>query len=109
MEFKHLKISECPVCGCTTVIKESRNTFHDKVMVHCNGEQWESRTFLCGMEAKWIPNFSCTEFEECGQDPKVKKREKKRKKLIEEIKTIVESSNADENFKQNVLIYLPKP
>ena len=57
MHLIHIKDKSCPICGCSTIIKELIETCNDKIRTHCNGERWEHRTFLCGQEITYIPNF----------------------------------------------------
>ena len=62
MRFSNLKSKSCPKCGCDSVIREELEVEilygkSRKIRQHCNGQQWESRTFLCGAKVDWIPNF----------------------------------------------------
>lgn len=86
MQFKHLKITKCPECGCDTVISERVDYFDGKVQQHCNGQQWEQREFLCGASFKWIPNFCRAEPQSrCRKTPEWKLKEAKRASLRSQI------------------------
>ncbi len=76
MQFKNLKVMECPTCGCSEVVAESVDVSSwqapREIREHCNGERWERRTFLCGFEVAWCPNFGRAEVKEvCPSDPQL--------------------------------------
>ncbi len=90
MNLTHVKELRCPVCGGDTVREEVETSSYGekpRVQVHVNGGTWETRTFLCGAKARFIPNFGKTEVTECPNSPKAvdvrKKREAAKKKVLD--------------------------
>ncbi len=117
MKFIHLKVAQCPTCGCSTVVREEidvsliyRTGREPQIRHHCNGQRWESRKFLCGCVVEWCPNFERPEMKElCGKHPAVTKYyedyeaiEKKERKLREEsakLRDVRSEAIAAENVK----------
>jgi len=50
MKLILIKDEVCPTCKSKVVAESCRN-------VHCNGQGFEIRTFECGCELSWCPNF----------------------------------------------------
>lgn len=91
MQFKHLKITQCPECGCSTVVAERVDHDRSKVRTHCNGQQWEHREFLCGASFTWIPNFERADQQfSCRNTPEFKAKESARSVLCGQIDALQE-------------------
>lgn len=109
MQLENLKTLQCPVCGCTVVIKESVDisTFNGReVLKHTNGEMYEHRQFLCGMELKYSPNYKTEEVvKECTKDPVVIARIQKQKEDKEKVLRLLDEHNIDEKIVQKVKLY----
>ena len=61
VQFLNMNVMQCPHCGCKTVVSESIEIWNGRKkreMVHCNGQKWETRKFLCGFSTQWVPNFA---------------------------------------------------
>lgn len=61
INFSHMNVTKCPECGCSVVVSESIAFWNGKKrreLLHCNGQKWETRTFLCGYSTQWTPSFS---------------------------------------------------
>ena len=70
MQLRHINTIACPDCG-SPVSGEAVEHDNGKPRVHTCGEQWEVRTFACGLRVHWIPNFSREERQgECLHSPK---------------------------------------
>ena len=80
VQFKHMKVSACPTCGCEVVVREeieisqrygpNSNKGKPYIREHTNGQRWEIRTFLCGFSTTWVPNYSRAEASTaCPQTP----------------------------------------
>lgn len=109
MELQNLKTLQCPVCGCTTIIKESVDisTFNRReVLKHTNGEMYEHRQFLCGMELKYSPNFKEeVVVKECTEDPIVIARIQKEKEDKEKVLQFLSEHNIDDRIVHKIKLY----
>lgn len=109
MELQNLKTLQCPVCGCTTIIKESVDisTFNGReILKHTNGEMYEHRQFLCGMELKYSPNFHKEEVvKECTEDPIVIARIQKEKEDKEKVLQLLSEHNIDDKIVHKIKLY----
>lgn len=110
MDFKNLKETSCPICGCTII--ESENIEIDtygnspKVRTHCNGQRWEHRTFACGQRVSWSPNGNHSElskFYVCRMNPEYIERKRKREKAIELTVQYIEGLEVDQDFKNRLI------
>jgi hypothetical protein len=73
--LNHIKTSACPVCQCGVVISEDVEVHNGVVRRHVNGQQWESRDFLCGYGVQWVPNYSREEvYKRCRSDKEISAR-----------------------------------
>lgn len=96
MHLQLIKDETCPTCGGPTVTDHCHHT-------HCNGQGFEQRTFSCGCVLAWSPNFNKLEiYTSCPNHPDIVDREAKRKKLIEDLLTIIDASDVDDVFKKSV-------
>ena len=94
MQLKLIKDTCCPNCGSETVAESCTHR-------HCNGQGFEVRTFKCGCELKWIPNFERLEIgRKCPKHPDeinfAEKRKVAKAKLLAFIKTL----DVDDHFKK---------
>lgn len=107
MKLEHIKEENCPICGCQIIINEEveLDRISDKLKIrrHCNGQQWEHRTFACGQRISWIPNFSNSELSQtytCKRNPEyIEKKEKREKAKDRVISYIQNLDNVDVDFK----------
>ena len=85
---------KCPVCGCMTVISETREKEHPLmnnplgIRFHANGQCWESRTFACRQRVDWIPNFEryeCAKYYSCTNNESYKKKKQMQDALDKKI------------------------
>jgi len=99
MILRNIKSLECPICGCSTIIKEEIDVFCGKVSVHCNGQRWERRTFLCGQEINWIPNFEREEIHKyniCTFNDAYKDKQRKILASKKAVKDFIDTLDIDE-------------
>lgn len=85
MILHHVKRIMCPLCKCTQIVRESIDHYDGSVRIHCNGQRWETRTFLCGCEASWIPNFSKEFVKGCTNTQEYREKQLKRQSIQKEI------------------------
>jgi|GEM_PF-2280805 len=110
MELRHIKETSCPICGCNIIENErvELDKFSDKLKVrlHCNGQQWEHRTFACGQRLSWIPNFNDVEISEfyvCSNNQEYIERKQKREKSKEWVIQYINSlETVDQEFKERM-------
>jgi len=103
MQIKHLRQERCPFCNRPTKGIEITGT-------HCNGQQFETRTYECGLKLEWSPNYKCEQtMKPCPKDPEfiaanaaIEKECLKLKKAIEGL-----SSEKLKNTVKNALRYTP--
>jgi hypothetical protein len=86
MKLLHITQNCCPVCKESFVVNESIevDSYNKpaKIRHHTNGQQWETRKFLCGCVISHIPNFSCSYVtSECSYAPDLKDLEKLRREI----------------------------
>lgn len=107
--LKHINITQCPVCGCSTVCRESIevDSYSKKpeIRYHCNGQAWETREFVCGFTVDYVPNFSsCQRKEElCKRNPRINAIVEHRKKVKEQVLTYLSKLKTDQHFKKTLL------
>lgn len=87
MKLEYIKTEQCPICGCTEVVKEFVEHDGQTIRTHCNGTRWEHRQFLCGLEMCFVPNFMKETVEKnCNNDPcylaRLKKAKEDKEKLL---------------------------
>lgn len=77
---------------------------------HCNGQRFESRTFLCGRVIEWVPNFENFEVETyCKNTPKYLACEKANKEAFQKLAVYVKKlPGLNEKSKRSVLIDIPR-
>jgi len=97
MLLKHIEQETCSTCGSVICKEETRGT-------HCNGETFEYRTFVCGCEIMYSPNFSkALTHTDCPRTPARIARSKAIEKLATKIKLLVNRSDVDEDIKDRIL------
>lgn len=109
MNLNYIKTNKCPVCGCTEVIEESVETdcVTEGIRVHSNGGSWEHRTFLCGMEIRYIPNFrSETMAGRCKNDPAYLEFMAKYKKDKERLIPLCEDNDINQELIDKIKLYV---
>ena len=114
MKFQDLKIQECPSCGCSTVVAESVDVDNytkgePRIREHTMGGRWERRTFLCGCEVGWCPNFRTAEVKTpCPKDPQIvqmrERLENARAAEAEARKKAQDVSDAIYNYRKNITL-----
>lgn len=100
--IRHIKTTACPICGCKTIVAESVELELNRqdIRRRCNGGQWEYRSFACGYQTKFIPNFfSEAKGASCRNDPELIERGRKAKELKAQIMEVIESSDAPDCVK----------
>lgn len=93
MKFENLTTTSCPDCGCDTIICEAvqPDVRKEKILQHCNGQRWESRTFLCGAKVEWSPNFErVVGIYKCTRTDEYQKREEERSRIHKQIQLLYE-------------------
>lgn len=95
--LKNLYAKTCPICGETEVVKEevewdkNRYTGKREIRKHTSGQQFESRTFLCGYKVEHhAGRDSKARFNECVNDETIIKKKQEELKQLEEILATVE-------------------
>jgi hypothetical protein len=113
MKLKHLNQDSCTVCGDTNIVKEELETFNGKVSVHCSGKGREKRTFLCGQEVEFCPNFDKTIISTrsvCRNNPeyklKLELREKARLSVLSYIEGLTDIDDIFKNAMKDRLNYV---
>jgi len=105
--LQNIRTSRCPICGSGVIINETIDIGIGKneILKHCNGGRWETRTFLCGMIIKYIPNFSKEQYDEmsCRDNHKLIELKQTKTKMLEETESFINSLNQDEDFKKVLL------
>lgn len=109
MDLKFLKSKCCPICGATQIIGETIKSSNFKIDTHCNGTQWETRTFICGQKVEFIPNFNKdinSDYETCKINAdyitKINRRKEARKNIFEYIKNL----DVDDDYKIKISMYV---
>lgn len=102
-----IKTRRCPTCGAQPVEYKLRQSYDGQVLVHMNGQRWESVKFVCGLVVEWIPNFSreqVSEFSRCGEDPAVKTALRAKDDLIDRmVKMIRTAEGVDVQTQDNLI------
>mgnify|MGYP001593859728 CR=1 FL=1 len=109
MELRHLKATTCSECG-TGIMSESieREYQRRRPKTHSNGEQWEHRTFFCGKEIQWIPNYSRQEcYLPCSRTPEAEHKKALREAAILHLTEQIEKLELDNEFRERLKLYLP--
>lgn len=109
MKLNFIKTDRCPICGCNIIISESIEPDIDykSLRTHSYGGQWEHRTFLCGKEVVYIPNFRSEELKgNCKNDPIYIARLQKIKDDKIKLKKFCEDENIDESIINNIKFYV---
>ncbi len=104
--LQHISTNACPHCGSTQVISESIDVDHGsrEIRQHVNGQRWERRTFACGHEVQWVPNFSAEQHAgECQRAEAFQQRQAKRKAAYAKLTAYVQKLDVDESFKEAAL------
>lgn len=84
--IRHIVELTCPVCG-------SPRRSEEVTSIHCNAQQFESRSFKCGARLSWVPNFECMEVSTpCPKSASELVKQALCKQIIDRIKTIVEEN-----------------
>lgn len=97
MQLEHIHIETCPDCGA----KPTRET---KDRQHTNGHWNESRTFKCGMELDYSPNFKSIKVSrECPDNPNRKAFLAARQTTLDNVRKLVAKQKCDDDFKQRIL------
>lgn len=103
MKLQFIKVESCPHCDCRDVCREE-NKGH-----HLSGGDFEVRSFRCGYEIAWSPNFDRLEDKNpCYQDSEHLKKISKRKSLLDDIEALIQKSEVDTSFKRTLRMYLPR-
>ena len=99
MKLDQIKLVHCPQCGCSVIETES------KINQHTNGHWNERRTFSCGRELHFSPNFMKVQGEGvCTQSPAYKKAIKSKSEAIERLISYVNYNlGADLTLKVEIL------
>lgn len=108
LKLKSITQNECPICGEDNIVSESveADTFQNKIREHVmTNERWEKRTFLCGVELKYIPNLNQTKIKGmCKNDMRIEEirinRGKAKKELINFINKNLKY--IDDNFEKRL-------
>lgn len=106
--LRHITTTACPCCGSTDVVSEEmeHNEIRGEVRVHCNGERWETRKFVCGHAVSWVPNFSREEVRSaCHTSPEIILRNQKREQARDALKNFIAALDVDGQWKRG--IHLP--
>jgi hypothetical protein len=102
MNLFHIKQDTCYFCGSRTVRETQRNQ-------HTNGEWNETREYECGSIVIYSPNFRQQKVSMlCPNHPEKLAERKRRKKILKSINKLVDESNVDIEFKNQIRMYLPK-
>lgn len=97
MQFKHIKIDKCPVCGDRATLDEWRGQ-------HTNGEDFEKRNFACGLSVEHMPNFRYTRVNYfCPQDPQVKLAQTEAEQRWERLRRLVEKLYPDDKMHTQIM------
>jgi hypothetical protein len=103
MKLKHLTQESCSVCGDTTIVKEELETFRGNVSMHSSGKRREKRTFLCGQEVEFCPNFNSVVISTrsvCRNNSEYKLKLETREKARESVLSYIEAlPDVDDIFK----------
>jgi len=105
MKLKFIKTEKCPICGCDVVVNEGveKELHLPKIRQHTNGSTWEHRTFACGCEICYSPNFSREEVRgKCSFDPEMIERDKKRSEARDMLNLEIEKLDVDKEFKSRL-------
>lgn len=112
MNLQYIKTDACPVCGCCAITQESVeiDRHSHKIREHSCGGNWERRTFACGFEVKYVPNFNAESVShECELDPKITERENKRKEAKLKLVLTIDELDTDDDYKarlNNAIAYV---
>lgn len=99
--LKYIKELSCPQCGapayCDSVQIDSRG----KVIIHSNGELFETRKFSCKLVLEYIPNFRKTQqTSPCSNSKEVQEEIHNTKLLFELVNFQINSANVSEKIKE---------
>ena len=99
MELKEISEEVCPICGSEPVQETRKNK-------HTNGHWNESRTFSCGLEIYFSPNYmKCgrSKYRTCSKDPVEIAKRQKRKAAVLKIKGYIKRLDCDTSFKEALI------
>lgn len=102
MKLEYIKDMKCPICGTNIIISESIDTRSGEIHTHCNGERFEHRTFICGQEISYIPNYNSVELSKiniCTNNDEYKTKVIRRHNAKNDLIIAIENLNVDENYK----------
>src|SRR5690348_16476697 len=108
MDLQFIKTTACPIRGDSRVINESveMNSFNNEVRAHVNGGHWEKRTFACGQQMEYIPNFNddrLSNYHICKNDPNLIEKKRLRQEAVDQTQAFIKTLNVDDNFKERLL------
>ena len=96
MTLEYIKAETCPICQARTVSESCTS-------VHSNGQGFEKRSFACGMELAWSPNFNRLETsQQCPKDVNVVNTRKKEVEAKEALLELLETLDVNEKWKNHV-------
>lgn len=105
MNLKHIQTDHCPDCGCNTVVKEEVDVLPDnEEWKHSvTGEQWETRTFLCGYSVRYDAGCQSEGSNNiCKKNPTYIEMIRKRKVALEQLKKFIYLLDVDPAFMKHL-------
>jgi hypothetical protein len=103
MNLRHISIEACPTCHAPAVQDRIESDLAGKIRQHCMGGQWERRTFSCGAEVSYVPNFQRIEHTgQCRNDPAYLEKIQKRRRLMQALLEVVGLFDVDEDFRNDL-------
>lgn len=96
MNLKHIHTPFCPTCGAKISEDNQRSP-------HCNGQFFERRTFDCGYQMEWVPNFSALrDVYQCQRSPAWKAKLAKREETADAVRKLMKKLNVDDKFAERI-------
>ncbi len=103
VEINSIRTTECPICGCKTIVSESVETFRNQINEHCNGGRWEHRIFACGYHTHYCPNYGKEErLGKCAFDPEEAARAKRRETLRATLLKEIDAGECEDAYKERL-------
>lgn len=108
MQLAHITIDNCPTCHAPTARDERdiAGTFGGKreLLQHVNGQYFESRTFVCGAQVEWVPNYEKLEWRlGCPEAPPLVEYRRHVQQLSAHLTEIVEHSSLSEGDRKRII------
>lgn len=96
MKLRHIPNEACSVCGAEATVERVGYS-------HANGTRQEFRTYACGAQVEFVPNFGNLRWwDSCLNDPEQIALRLKRRTLDQTLRQIVSQADVDEEYRSDL-------